>query len=109
MSSSSSSSYVEVTQKFARWQRSRSYSRAETRKPHVPAAGSPQMMSPGLGGRELDHQADVARRAEVAVLTRRDDFGEPVLIDVALCVAVLHRGLVDEVDSPWRAGRGWEW
>ena len=48
----------------------------------------------------LDHQPDdVARRAELAVLTGAGDLGEHVLVQVALGVALLHRHLVDHIDD----------
>jgi hypothetical protein len=52
----------------------------------------------GLWLRHLDHEADdVAGRAELAVLTRRGDLAEHVLVEVALGVAVLHRNLIHHV------------
>ena len=52
----------------------------------------------GLGRGELHHQPDdVARRAELPVLSGGGDLAEHVLVDVALGVAFRHRHLVEQV------------
>ena len=52
----------------------------------------------GLGRGQLHHQPDdVARRAELPVLSGGGDLAEHVLVDVALGVALLHRHLVEQV------------
>ena len=52
----------------------------------------------GLGRSQLDHKPDdVARRAELPVLSGGGDLAEHVLVDVALGVALLHRHLVEQV------------
>ena len=65
----------------------------------MPHAGS-QMTSLGRRCGHLDHQLDdVARRAELPVLTGSRDLAEHVLVHVAFGVAVRHRNVRDEVDD----------
>ncbi len=60
----------------------------------------------GRGRRHLDHQADdVARGAELAVLSGGRDLAEHVLVQVALRVPVLHGHVVDHVHDLREEGR----
>ncbi len=64
------------------------------------AAGRVADFVVGLRAGHLDHQRDdVARRAELAVLSGRGDLAEHVLVEVALGVAPLHRQVADQVDD----------
>ena len=59
-----------------------------------------------LRRRQLHHQLDdVARRAELAVLTGAGDLAEHVLVHVALGVAVLHRHVIEQIDDLRQQGR----
>lgn len=54
----------------------------------------------GSGFHHLNHKPDdVARRAELPVLTRRGDLAQHVFVEVALGVAVLHGDVIDEIDD----------
>src|SRR5215471_3559568 len=75
----------------------RRYSPTATRKPQVPETGS-QTTSVGWGAGHLNHEPDdVARGAELAILSGAGDLAEHVFIDVALGVAVLHRHVLNQV------------
>jgi len=70
------------------------------------AAGRVADLVAGLRRGHVDHQPDdVSRRAELAVLARRGDLAEHVLVEVAVGVTVRHGDVREQVDDLRQQGR----